>query len=98
VVISDNIFSNAVSQRRRFVVNWGLARNETPQKTEVKPSSFLGVLFGINRLMGRGNRSTITMCSLAGLSAIIASYRFLVTRTGEFSTSINRESVAPPQT
>jgi hypothetical protein len=30
-----------------------LARNETPQKTEAKPSSFRGILFGINRLMSK---------------------------------------------
>jgi hypothetical protein len=32
-------------------------QNETPQKTEVKTSSFRGILFGINRLISKWHRS-----------------------------------------
>jgi hypothetical protein len=32
-------------------------QNETPQKMEVRTSSFCGILFGINRLMSRPHQS-----------------------------------------
>jgi hypothetical protein len=76
VVISDDIFSNAVSQRRRSVVNGGLARNETPQKTEVKPSSFRGVLFGINRLMDKLPQPIQEGCQIQPFVALGVAARF----------------------
>jgi hypothetical protein len=49
-------------QRRNLVksdILIRLAQNETPQKTEVKTSSFQGVLLGINRLMSKEHQSKL---------------------------------------